>query len=575
MKTPDLNNVIRPVRNRLWKQNIVRMALIGLLIGLCAACLWGVAGWLAPVAGYRWGSLFWIGMAVTGSVTYALWRRTELKEAAQVMDQGGLEERMTTALAFEQQDSPIAAMQREDALRYGEEYIKQLRSKLPYRWEMRWLIANGTALVVLAALLLLPNPMDEVVEARSKEKAWTEARLEEARQQLEEWKKADPSSEITRGMEQTLERLETGLKETANGIEALEKLEQALKETQKLAQTEQKKLEEAADWAERMEKQEALRQLGEALRNQDSQELEEAVRQLHEQVKQMSEAERKQLAEQLEALAESAPAHSAEAEQAQEALRQLASQLQSGPNGEGAGAGLDEEQLAQLQEALAKLMQQQLQAQQLLAQLQQSASQLAQPGLALAQQLAAQGIALPTTWGANGLASSLASGNGQGALPGSSGAGQGSGSQGGGGQGGGSQGSGSQGSGGQGSGGQGGGGQGSGGQGSGGQGGGGQGGGGQGGLAGGTGSGSRSMISTPRTPDGGGTPTSDQGPLNGRGGEIEKGGQAPVLDGASRPYEEVYSEYAAEATQSLNRSQLPQSMQNLVRDYFTEIQPNR
>lgn len=83
------------------------------------------------------------------------------------------------------------------------------------------------------------------------------------------------------------------------------------------------------------------------------------------------------------------------------------------------------------------------------------------------------------------------------------------------------------------------------------------------------------MISTPRTPDGGGTPTSDQGPLNSRGGEIEKGGQAPVLDGASRPYEEVYSEYAAEATQSLNRSQLPQSMQNLVRDYFTEIQPNR
>jgi hypothetical protein len=47
------------------------------------------------------------------------------------------------------------------------------------------------------------------------------------------------------------------------------------------------------------------------------------------------------------------------------------------------------------------------------------------------------------------------------------------------------------------------------------------------------------------------------------------------MDGASRPYEDVYSQYEAEATRSLDRSQLPQTMQQLVRDYFTEIQPNR
>ncbi|RAV19750.1 hypothetical protein DQG23_17550 [Paenibacillus contaminans] len=67
----------------------------------------------------------------------------------------------------------------------------------------------------------------------------------------------------------------------------------------------------------------------------------------------------------------------------------------------------------------------------------------------------------------------------------------------------------------------------------------------------------------------------DSGPINGSGGETEKGVPVPVAEGESRPYEEVYTEYAAEATRTLDRSELPQSVQSLVRSYFTEIQPNR
>lgn len=48
-----------------------------------------------------------------------------------------------------------------------------------------------------------------------------------------------------------------------------------------------------------------------------------------------------------------------------------------------------------------------------------------------------------------------------------------------------------------------------------------------------------------------------------------------MVDGASRPYEDVYSEYAADAKQALSRNELPQSMQERVRNYFDEIQPNR
>jgi hypothetical protein len=83
------------------------------------------------------------------------------------------------------------------------------------------------------------------------------------------------------------------------------------------------------------------------------------------------------------------------------------------------------------------------------------------------------------------------------------------------------------------------------------------------------------LISTPRTLEGEGTIHSDQGPLDGHGGELQYGGQSPMVDGTSRPYEDVFADYEAAARDSLDRHALPQHMQNLVRDYFIEIQPER
>jgi hypothetical protein len=54
---------------------------------------------------------------------------------------------------------------------------------------------------------------------------------------------------------------------------------------------------------------------------------------------------------------------------------------------------------------------------------------------------------------------------------------------------------------------------------------------------------------------------------------VQKGGKSPVFEGVSRPYDEVYSDYASEAKRSLERSELPQSMQGLVERYFMEIDP--
>ena len=80
-------------------------------------------------------------------------------------------------------------------------------------------------------------------------------------------------------------------------------------------------------------------------------------------------------------------------------------------------------------------------------------------------------------------------------------------------------------------------------------------------------------MTTPRdlAGSGNGNVKQDGGPAT--GGSVQRGGTSPVFDGVSRPYEEVYSDYAAEAKESLKRGDLPQSLQSLVENYFIEIDP--
>lgn len=79
-------------------------------------------------------------------------------------------------------------------------------------------------------------------------------------------------------------------------------------------------------------------------------------------------------------------------------------------------------------------------------------------------------------------------------------------------------------------------------------------------------------MTTPRNLQGEGRVETDGGPST--GGTTQTGGKSPIIDGTTRPYEEVYSDYAAEAQKSLGRSQLPTSMQEKVKQYFDQIQPD-
>ncbi|MDQ6419151.1 hypothetical protein RB620_06825 [Paenibacillus sp. LHD-117] len=579
------------VRIRLSVFGLLRTTLFGLLGGSFAGALILAASRLWPLLHSRLLFVAFVIVGLAAGIGIGLWRRASMKDAARQMDRGEPQDAIMTALdgllrettADEGAARPvIVRLQRQEAVEAAIRYTSDLSRSLPWPSWHRWrsLVYGTTAVwVLIVVLLLVPNPLDERAAALAESKEAIE-QLEQERDALEEKLEAmklpeAEKQELLTPLDELREALEAP---SVDSAKALNELEAAMKQLELAAEEAQAAAERLEAAADAMTEQPELKPLGEAVQARDAEALEGSIDELRSRLRELTPAEREALAQALERLAEQQPQDGAAGELSA-ALEQAAQQARAAgdPAAESGAAevGSDGDGLAALEEALARgLTQGELEA---LAR--SAAGQLGASGRQLAEQLAAQGGAVPPAWAAGG-GSEAGQGSG-------SGAGQGSGSEAGQGSGGeagqGSGGEAGQGGGGEaGQGGGGGAGQGSGsgaGQGSGsgaGQGSGsgaGQGSGsGAGGSGAGTGAGGRHLVTTPRSMQGTGPVENDGGPST--GGKTQTGGQSPMIDGTTRPYEEVYSEYAAEAKKSLGRSQLPASMQEKVKQYFDQIQPD-
>lgn len=576
-----LLELLLPVRRRLTLFRLAGASLTGLLAGSAAALLPLAASRIWPLLHARWYAAALVCAGAAGGAAYAIWRRATAEEAARVMDRTGTNDAVCTALGALESEAPVARLQREEAIEQAKRYGESLKERLPWpSWRNRKREAAGLAAIWLAAALLLawPNPLDD----RAKALAEARHRLTDAAQELdelaEEIRSRDLPEEAKEPLARSLDELRRDMKRAADPDAALEQFEETLREMEAAAERAREAMRRLDAAADALRGEPALRPVGQALQNRDAAAVRQSLDTLRDELRRLSDEERKAIAEALERIAGQQPD---EAGALKQALEKAAEQVRGGESG-----GEDSDALDELADALDReLTQAELEA---LAE--QLAERLGESGQTLAEQLAAQGFDVPSGMIAGAATGGRASGSaaGSGGAPSGAAGGEGGESESGGqsGQGqsagegsgtGSGQGAGTgkgagaeQGAGagaGQGAGG---------GSGQGAGGGNGQGAGsgsGQGGLAGGTGAGGRGLVTTPRSMQGSGNVQQDGGPAS--GGSVQTGGQSPTVDGMTRPYEEVYAEYAAEAKQALTRTPLPGTMQQRVQDYFDEIQPGR
>ncbi|WP_207671253.1 hypothetical protein, partial [Paenibacillus cymbidii] len=415
-----LLHLLKPVQRRLLGIRAVAFATYGLAAGIGAGLLVALLARLMPLAGHRALSLLLVAAGVAIGAGYALLRSVPPAEAARVLDREGGEEAIRTALHYLRDDSPIIRMQREEAELWTETHAGDVRKRLVPQLRKPYLFAAVGGALVLALLLVLPNPQDDVL-AKRQELGQTLRQLtaetnEMAERQESHAQPADPLQPVA----ETVRQLNADLKESASVGDALDKMEAAMSGLDKTAAAEQRKLDQAGKWAEQMKRTPALAAIGDSLAQRDEAALQRGIDALRQQLAQMSAEQKQAAAKQLEQLAQTAPGEGAPKQALQTSLQAAAAALRTAGGAEtgAALAALQEQlqqQLAQLQnsDALAEAAREQ-------------AAALAQLGLAAAQQLAAQGEAVPGAWSSGGAAEAAGAGAGAaGAGAGAAGAGAG------------------------------------------------------------------------------------------------------------------------------------------------------
>lgn len=570
-----LGQWLKPVRRRMAAVLVVKRAAAGLLSGSCAAVIVLLAARLWPIAGAVRIAAALTAAGLAAGIWAALRTRFDDRAAAREMDRSGADDAIVTALDMLHTDTPAARLQRADAEAAAARYVADLNERLPWprgRTRTRWLLGLAAAWTCAAVLMLVPNPMDERLAARS---ALNEqiSRIEEALDELEQ--SAGIELQERQALAEPLKRLrDDAVKMDAESLRA--EWEAAEREIARLAAALKEEQQALRKWAQKLQRTPELSGLGQALERGDKQGVAEAAGQLGGELSRLTSEEREALAERLRELAADAPETAAG--RLRDQLDQAADALAEGR----AEAASD-----MLEQALAGA----LSAADLHALAEQTASALAAAESKLAAGAAAKADG---TGGWDGMADAgsgrpegeASSGEGrtgeEGTSPGTGGRGEGNagtGRSGGEGSAGAGR-SGGQGQGGAAAGGDAGEGGATAGGGGAGQGGG-SGGGGAGGDAPGSGigpgagfgGGGRALVTTPRIYEGEGNVLTDGGPAS--GGTVSEGGSSPLLDGGVHHYEEVYAAYEADARRAVSSGTLPPALKERVKQYFDEIQPDR
>jgi hypothetical protein len=237
-----LLRALRPVRLRVRLARAARAS--GYTLFFMSACILGlrVAMFFAPIERMAEFLLPVVVLTALLLAAFFLWP-VSFSKAVRAADGCNLRQRALTALELSEDSSPIAELQRQDAL--SALHALDAKRALPVRISRRWLMAAALCVALSGALLFVPNPQNAVIaEKRRLREAFAEQaeKIEAAADALPET--TDPDQ---------LAQLHKLARELAQSLRASESTRDALV-----------KLNEAGDAIQRIERQQVQSAVGAA-----------------------------------------------------------------------------------------------------------------------------------------------------------------------------------------------------------------------------------------------------------------------------------------------------------------------
>lgn len=458
-----------------------------------------------------------VGVCIVLVITFMIGyvKKPTIDKATDLYDEYVKEDRVKTALTYLHDDSVMSRLQRRDTLSEMKKQVPMIETRRVKLFHRKRALGILVLLSITTGLILLPNDVMKSAQIQEvDEKIAKETKREIEKLAIEKNEQLEDLKEKSKKMTGSEELLETLLEKEAR-----------LEKNKLIAQKDKQQVKELAKDVKQ------LNDLSAALDQADSEKLKQALEQLKEKLPSLSEQQQnelKNLVSQVNGKEVNSFSELSE-EQLEEMLASLENQL---------------EKLINNAQSINQVVQAQNQVQQLATSLHQNMSNA---GLSNSNQLsfASKKQSTPNQGKGNGQQNQNSqpqsgqnqSPNGQGQNGNGPGTGQGNGSNGNG------SGSGS-----------------------------GSGSGNGPGSGAGFGQGSRELT-IPEKIDGNETIENDFGQTGDGNGVQQNAPEAPVLKGTIRPYEEVYGQYEQSYRESLDRMDLPTHLEDVVKDYFSELNP--
>ncbi len=341
----ELVRLVRKIRDRLHTALIINYMILGVAAALCVGIGVVIAARFIPIYDVYLNILKLVGVFILAAFLYSAFRTPKDAYAALKVDSFGLKERTVTALELVGNQSTFAVLEKNDAL----EHLQNIdyKKKIPLRPNKRYLLICLMLTAALALSGFIPNPMAGRAEELHKLKTKVSEQQKKADKLIE---KVKDNPKLTEEQKKELEKKLTELKKELKAAKDEKEINKALGRADKKLEYIKDKYAPSEDLnkiADAFAKNEMTKPLADMIKKGDEKAFKANIKKMAEELKKLSTEEKQKLADELSKLAQEIKNNP----ELSKAFSGLANKLASGELGD-----LSSE-LSELDQSISELMQ--------------------------------------------------------------------------------------------------------------------------------------------------------------------------------------------------------------------------
>lgn len=340
----ELVRLVRKIRDRLHAASIVNAVTLGVAAALCLGIAVAAASRFIPIYNVYLSVLKLVGAAIAAAFLYSAFRTPKDAYAALKVDSFGLKERTVTALELLGDQSPFAMLEKNDALKH----LKNMdyKKRIPLKPSKRYLMVCLVLTMVLAISGFIPNPMAGRAEELHKLKVKIAEQQKKADKLIERVK---DNPKLTEEQKKELEKKLAELKKELKSARDEKEINKALGRTEKKLEYIKDKYDPGVDLnkiTEAFSKNEMTKSLADMIKKGDEKAFKANIKKMAEELKKLTPEQKQKLAEELSKLAQELKNNPELAK----AFSELASKMAAGELGDISN------ELSQLDQSISELM---------------------------------------------------------------------------------------------------------------------------------------------------------------------------------------------------------------------------